>query len=112
MDKRKIIIDTDPGIDDCYAIMLATLFDKFEILGITCVAGNKSLPVVTANALRIMDFQKKDIPVSKGAKAALAKLRKREDTIINTRNESGSITTVTTDDKIILMEYYEKTFCQ
>ena len=78
MDKRKIIIDTDPGIDDCYAIMLATLYDNFDILGITCVAGNKSLPVVTANALRIMDFQKKDIPVFKGAMAALPKLRKGE----------------------------------
>ena len=32
--------------------------------------------------------------------------------MINTRNKSGSITTVTTDDKRILMEYYEKTFCQ
>ena len=78
MDKRKIIIDTDPGIDDCYAIMLATMYDNFDILGITCVAGNKSLPVVTANALRIMDFQNKDIPVHKGAKAALAKLRINE----------------------------------
>ena len=78
MDKRKIIIDTDPGIDDCYAIMLATMYDNFDILGITCVAGNKSLPVVTANALRIMDFQNKDIPVHKGAKAGLAKLRINE----------------------------------
>ena len=79
MDKRKIIIDTDPGIDDCYAIMLATLYDKFDILGITCVAGNKSLPVVSANALRIVDFQKKNIPVLKGAKAALPRLRKNEE---------------------------------
>lgn len=79
MDKRKIIIDTDPGIDDCYAIMLATLYDKFDILGITCVAGNKSLPVVSANALRIVDFQKVNIPVIKGAKAALPRLRKNEE---------------------------------
>ena len=59
--------------------MLATLYENFDILGITCVAGNKSLPVVSANALRIVDFQEKDIPVIKGAKAALPRLRKNEE---------------------------------
>ena len=79
MDKRKILIDTDPGIDDCYAIMLALNNPNFDVLGIMCVAGNKSLPVVTANALRIMDFENKNIPVVKGAKASLARLRQGEE---------------------------------
>lgn len=79
MDKRKIIIDTDPGIDDCFAIMNAINYDGFDILGITCVSGNKSLPIVVANALRIMDFEKKDIPVAKGAKAPLKKLLANEE---------------------------------
>lgn len=46
MDKRKLLIDTDPGIDDCFAIMSAVNSDVFDILGILCTAGNKSLPVV------------------------------------------------------------------
>ena len=40
MSKRKVIIDADPGYDDACAIALASLTDKFEILGITTVAGN------------------------------------------------------------------------
>ena len=34
MDKRKLLIDTDPGIDDCFAIMSAVNSDVFDILGI------------------------------------------------------------------------------
>ena len=79
MDKRKLIIDTDPGIDDCFAIMSALNYENFDILGITCVAGNKSLPVVTKNALRIVDFEEKDIPVLLGAKASLNKLKAGEE---------------------------------
>ena len=79
MDKRKLIIDTDPGIDDCFAIMSAINSNCFDILGITCVAGNKSLPLVTKNALRIVDFENVDIPVVKGAKASLLKLKAGEE---------------------------------
>lgn len=74
MEKRKIIIDTDPGCDDGIAIISALAYEQFDILGICCVAGNKSLPVVVPNALRLVDFYKKDIPVCKGAKNCLAKL--------------------------------------
>ena len=56
MDKRKIIIDTDPGCDDGIAIISALAYEGFDILGICCVAGNKSLPVVVPNALRLVDF--------------------------------------------------------
>lgn len=40
MDKRKVIIDTDPGIDDAAALMTALSDDSLEILGFTTVAGN------------------------------------------------------------------------
>ena len=76
MDKRKLLIDTDPGIDDAYAILSAMLCDKFDILGILCVSGNKSLRIVTPNALRLVDLEKKDIPVCKGAWSCLKDLDK------------------------------------
>ncbi|MBR3693483.1 MAG: nucleoside hydrolase [Erysipelotrichales bacterium] len=79
MDKRKLLIDTDPGIDDCFALMCALNSDVFDVLGILCTAGNKSLPVVSANALRIMDFEGCDIPVCKGAKANLKRLEAGEE---------------------------------
>lgn len=72
--KRKILIDTDPGIDDGCAILAAMACDQFEILGILCVAGNKSLPVVTPNALRLVDFEQRAIPVCEGSACKLKEI--------------------------------------
>lgn len=74
--KRKILIDTDPGIDDGCAILTAMADESLDILGILCVAGNKSLPVVTPNALRLVDFEQRDIPVCSGAACKLSELGK------------------------------------
>jgi len=73
-EKRKILIDTDPGIDDGCAILTALSDPNLDILGIMCVAGNKSLPVVTPNALRLVDFEERDIPVCEGAPCKLNEL--------------------------------------
>lgn len=83
MTKRKILIDTDPGIDDAYAIISAFLYENFDVLGIMCVAGNKSLPIVTPNALRLVDYFNVEVPVVKGAQNCLDKLD------IETENLSG-----------------------
>ena len=40
---RKIIIDTDPGQDDAFAILLALASPEIEVLGVTAVAGNVPL---------------------------------------------------------------------
>ena len=72
--KRKILIDTDPGIDDGCAILAAMACKDWDILGILCVAGNKSLPVVTPNALRLVDFEGRDIPVCKGSACKLKEI--------------------------------------
>ena len=51
MQKRKIIIDTDPGQDDAVAILLALASPKeIEVLGITAVAGNVPLYLTEKNA--------------------------------------------------------------
>ena len=71
MSKRKIIIDTDPGYDDALAIVLASLSNQFEILGITTVAGNQSIDKVTKNALNITSFLNISCPVAKGASEPL-----------------------------------------
>ena len=72
MDKKKIIIDTDPGHDDAIALMLAILSKKLEILGITTVAGNVSLELTTKNALKICHLlNNKDIKVFSGAEKPL-----------------------------------------
>ena len=50
---RRIIIDTDPGLDDAVAILLAlAAADQLEILGIATVAGN--LPLELTERLRLL----------------------------------------------------------
>lgn len=70
--KRKIIMDCDPGIDDAVALCLAAAHpEAFEILGITTVAGNQTIEKVTENALRLVGFYGLDVPVAKGAKTPI-----------------------------------------
>jgi non-specific riboncleoside hydrolase len=66
MEKRKIIIDTDPGIDDAIAILVALFSERLEVELITTVAGNVSVEQTTENALRLRKFAGKSVPVAKG----------------------------------------------
>lgn len=47
MNKRPIIIDTDPGIDDALAIAIALFSDELDVRLISTVAGNVGLDKVT-----------------------------------------------------------------
>ena len=72
MEKRKIIIDCDPGIDDAMALMLALSSTELDILGITTVCGNVPPSKGADNALRILKFMDRlDIPVYCGAEKPL-----------------------------------------
>ncbi|GIP56631.1 ribonucleoside hydrolase RihC [Paenibacillus sp. FSL W8-0186] len=73
MNKRPIIIDTDPGIDDAVALAIALYSEKLDVRLITTVAGNVGLDKVTLNALKLLKFFKKDIPVAMGADRPLIK---------------------------------------
>ncbi|MEG0297345.1 MAG: ribonucleoside hydrolase RihC [Clostridium sp.] len=64
---RKIIIDTDPGIDDAVAIAAAVFNEKLQVELISTVAGNVGIDKTTNNALRLVEFFGKDIPVAQGA---------------------------------------------
>jgi purine nucleosidase len=65
---RRIIIDTDPGIDDTVAILLALAApEELEVLGIVAVAGNLPLPQTERNARRVCELAgRTDIPVYAG----------------------------------------------
>lgn len=66
--KRKIIIDTDPGIDDAMAILFALNSPDLDLLGLTTVYGNVHTPLATANALALLDYcGRSDVPVAAGA---------------------------------------------
>lgn len=68
---RPIIIDTDPGIDDALAIMLAAASPEVRILGIIAVAGNVGLEKTAPNAAALADLLQLDCPVGRGASGPL-----------------------------------------
>jgi pyrimidine-specific ribonucleoside hydrolase len=48
-----MIIDTDPGVDDAVAVLLAAASPEVQLLAVTTVFGNARVEVTTANALRL-----------------------------------------------------------
>lgn len=56
MQKRKVIIDCDPGIDDSLAILLAVNSPELEILGITTCSGNVKAETGAENALKTLQI--------------------------------------------------------
>jgi inosine-uridine nucleoside N-ribohydrolase len=71
---RKIIIDTDPGVDDAMAIFFALCSPELELIGLTTIFGNVHTDLATTNALRLLEIAgRPDIPVAKGADNPLAR---------------------------------------
>ena len=65
---KPVIIDTDPGIDDVAAILLALASSELEVLALTTIYGNSSVDACTANALHLLKTAgRTDIPVYRGA---------------------------------------------
>ncbi|OON39369.1 nucleoside hydrolase [Izhakiella australiensis] len=71
MSRQRIIIDTDPGVDDAIAILLALASPELEVLGITAVAGNVPLTATLANACKIVALSGRQVPVFAGAPGPL-----------------------------------------
>ncbi len=73
MSAKKVLIDTDCGVDDAIAIMMALASPaEVTVLGITTVSGNVPLDNVVDNVLRLLSFlDRTDIPVFRGASRPL-----------------------------------------
>lgn len=63
---HKIILDTDPGIDDAMAIFFAFQSPDIKVLGLTTVYGNVPVTMAAQNALSLCELANMDIPVCKG----------------------------------------------
>jgi purine nucleosidase len=68
MMRRRIIIDTDPGLDDAVAILLAlAATEELEVMGLVAVAGNLPLAQTERNARRVCELAgRRDVPVYAG----------------------------------------------
>ena len=64
----RLIIDTDSGVDDAVAILMALTAPGAEAVGLTTVGGNVSLARATRNALALLQAAgRPEIPVARGA---------------------------------------------
>ncbi|XP_039008987.1 probable uridine nucleosidase 2 isoform X1 [Hibiscus syriacus] len=71
---KKIIIDTDPGVDDAMAIFLALRSPEVEVIGLTTIFGNVYTTLATRNALHLLEVaERTDIPVAEGSHVTITK---------------------------------------
>ncbi len=69
---QRIILDTDPGIDDALALFLALASPEIQLEAITTVSGNVHVDLTTRNALALLELAgRTDIPVARGCAGPL-----------------------------------------
>lgn len=73
-DKKKLIIDCDPGIDDSLALMMALVSEEVDVKAITAVFGNADTDKTFENILKVLSVSRvrKIPPVGKGAQNSLS----------------------------------------
>lgn len=63
-----LIVDTDPGVDDAYALTLALADPAVDVLAVSTVFGNVDVDTTTGNACRVLGLlDRADVPVGRGA---------------------------------------------
>ncbi|MDQ1092156.1 purine nucleosidase [Xanthomonas sacchari] len=66
-DKIPLLIDTDPGVDDALALLMAFADPRHEVVGLTIAAGNVGLRHTVRNALKLCEVAgREDVPVFAG----------------------------------------------
>lgn len=64
---RRVILDTDPGIDDALAILLAVTSPEVELAAVSVTGGNCPLDDGVRNALSVLELAgRPDVPVNPG----------------------------------------------
>ncbi|KAE8783904.1 nucleoside N-ribohydrolase 1a [Hordeum vulgare] len=75
--KNKVIIDTDPRIDDAMAIFVALRSPELEVVGLTTIFGNVYTALATRDALHLLETAgRTDIPVAEGSHVTIKKATK------------------------------------
>jgi purine nucleosidase len=71
---KRIILDTDPGVDDALAFLFALNHPAISVEAVTCVAGNVDLEHTVANGLALLELAgRTDIPLAAGAARPLSR---------------------------------------
>jgi purine nucleosidase len=70
-DRLPLLIDTDPGVDDAWALLMAFASPAHTVLGLTITAGNVGLEHTVRNALKLCEIVRVDVPVYPGCAVPL-----------------------------------------
>ena len=86
----RIVIDTDAGVDDAQAIMMALTYPGVTVKAITTLTGNVHVDWVVKNVFAILDVMRADIPVYRGADQPLLPGRWQPETNIHGEDGLGN----------------------
>ncbi|PSJ53626.1 nucleoside hydrolase [Kumtagia ephedrae] len=91
MTLRKVIFDTDPGVDDAMALLFLHHAPEVELAGITTTFGNGTIDQTTFNALYIAERFGIAAPVARGAGAPLVGAAMAPPDFVHGRNALGDV---------------------
>ncbi|MEM7291123.1 MAG: nucleoside hydrolase [Pseudomonadota bacterium] len=91
MKQHKLIIDTDPGVDDAMAILYAILDPEINLVGLTSIFGNVTIDVATRNTLRLVEMAGVSVPVARGADRPLIQPLKQPATEVHGEEGFGDV---------------------
>ncbi|WP_170480316.1 nucleoside hydrolase [Ruegeria arenilitoris] len=90
----KLIIDTDPGIDDAMAIAYAAAAPEIDLIGLTTVFGNTLIDQSSRNARFLLDKLNLTVPVSQGASWAWGRDSHRASVHVHGPEGFGDVTDI------------------
>lgn len=91
MARTRVLIDTDPGVDDAVAILLALASPEIDVVGVVAVAGNVPLERTALNARRIVALARRhDVVVAAGCAEPLSE-RVVEESVVHGRDGLGDL---------------------
>ncbi len=105
---KKIILDTDPGIDDAMAILFAEAHPDIELMGITTVYGNATIDNGTQNALYLKQKFSMKALVAKGSDKPLIRDPVGATVVVHGETGFGDVTAPSSlDSKAIKKPAYQ-----
>jgi purine nucleosidase len=89
MTKPQLLIDTDPGVDDALAILMAHA--HADVLGLSIAAGNVGLAHTTRNACTLVDLVGATTPIFAGCATPLVRLPEEDAAFVHGHDGLGDV---------------------
>jgi purine nucleosidase len=89
MSKPQLLIDTDPGVDDALAILMAHA--HADVLGLSIAAGNVGLSHTVRNARTLVDLAGASTPVFAGCPTPLVRLPEEDAAFVHGQDGLGDV---------------------